>query len=245
MRTHGLIGHGVALALLLGAILCASPYPTLAQADPTILARQAELAATAQIVRATNEAAARERARIAAEAAAEAARIRAEAEATAIVIHAQSTAAAAQATAAAIVERTAIAQATGAAQAIGTQVAGTATQVAGTATAAPIRTAEALASRATAQAQAAESLQKNVRLGAWVVGIALLMGAACVGLALMVRYTLSIRMARPVVIEVAHHGESDAIGNEEAEGANVTDDPSFASVIVENVEESLEREIAQ
>jgi hypothetical protein len=224
MTKHKLIGYGVALVLLLGAILCASPYPSQAQADPTILARQAELAATAQIVRAANEAAARERARIAAEAAAEAARMRAEAEATAIVIHAQGTAAAAQATAAAIVERTAtanaMAQATGTAQARGTQIASTATQIAGTATAAPIRTAEALAYRATVQAQAAESL------------------------ALMVRYTLSIRLNRPVVFEVAQHIDQGR-GDEEAEGANVTDDPGFASVIVENVTESMEREAAQ
>jgi hypothetical protein len=174
--------------------------------------------------------------------------MRAEAEATAIVIHAQGTAAAAQATAAAIVERTAtanaMAQATGTAWATGTQIAGTATQAAATAIAAPLRTAEALAYRATVQAQAAESLKANVRLGAWVVGIALLMGAALVGLALMVRYTLSIRLARPFVVEVAQHIDHGR-GDEEAEGANVTDDPGFASVIVENVTESMEREAAQ
>jgi hypothetical protein len=237
----------------LGAFLCASPYPTQAQADPTILARQAELAATAQIVRATNDAAARERARIAAEAAADAARERANAQATAIVLNAQGTAMAGQATATAAYEQkvTAIAieQATGTAQATGTQIAGTATQVAATETAAPVRTAEALAFNATAQAQANENLTRNVRLGYWVVGIGLLMGTGAAALVLMWRYAMSIRAVKPAVVEVAR---ADETANEplrddadaDAEGANVTGDPRFASVVIDNILDQM-REAAQ
>lgn len=76
--------------MFLCMMLVATPPQTTAQRqDPTILARQAELAATAQIVRQTDDAAARERARIAAEAAAEASRIKALADAEATRIKAE------------------------------------------------------------------------------------------------------------------------------------------------------------
>jgi len=241
-----------ALVLVMVALLCVSPHPILAQADPTILARQAELAATAQIVRATNEAAALERARIAAEAAAAAARERANAQATAIVLNAQGTAMAGQATATAAYEQkvTAIAikQATGTAQATGTQIAGTATRVAATETAEPVRTAEALAFSATSQAQASENFTRNVRLGYWVLGIGLLMGMGAAALVLMWRYAMSIRAARPVVVEVARANDEplrdDADATADAEGANVTGDPRFGAVVIDNILDQM-REDAQ
>jgi len=230
-----------ALLLILGALLCMSPKPTQAQADPTILARQAELAATAQIVRATNDAAARERARIAADA-----------QATAIVLNAQGTAMASQATSTAAYEQKvaaiAVEQATGTAQATGTQIAGTATQVAATETAAPVRTAEALAFSATAQAQASENLTRNVRIGYWVLGIGLLMGMGAGALVLLFRFAMSIRSARPVVVEVARANDEplsdDADATADAEGANVTGDPRFASVVIDNILDQM-REDAQ
>lgn len=235
------------LVLVLIALLCASAQPSLAQ-DPVVDA-WATINADNVHKRQTAEAAAQENASKAADAAATAVVERANTASTVQIMNAQNTASARQATGTAIqrVTGTAIAagQATGTAQAAGTQVAGTATQVAATETAAPVRTAEALAFSATAQAQASENLQRNIRVGAWGLGIVILMGTGAGILVLLWRYVMSIRFARakPVVIEVARSSDesshaplvSDDDATADAEGANVTGDSHFASVVIENI----------